>query len=111
MPRYTHLLLDLDDTLYPDTSGVWEAVRDRIQHFIDMVDLTGFERSYPHELSGGMKKRVMIIRLLAADADVLFMDEPSGALDVFTREMLQDEILKLWQATRKTILFVTHDIA
>jgi NitT/TauT family transport system ATP-binding protein len=58
-----------------------------------------------------MKKRVVMMRLLAADNEVFFMDEPFGALDVFTREMLQDEILKMWQATKKTILFVTHDLA
>lgn len=81
------------------------------RQLIDAAGLHGFEKSYPHELSGGMKKRVMIIRLMAADAEVLFMDEPFGALDVFTREMLQGEILKLWQTTRKTILFVTHDLA
>ena len=85
--------------------------RDIAAHLIETAGLQGFENSYPHELSGGMKKRVVIIRLLAADAQVLFMDEPFGALDVFTREMLQDEILKLWQTTRKTILFVTHDLA
>lgn len=85
--------------------------RENAIRLIDAAGLHGFEKSYPHELSGGMKKRVMIIRLLAADAQVLFMDEPFGALDVFTREMLQGEILKLWHATRKTILFVTHDLA
>ncbi len=85
--------------------------RDIARQLIDTAGLHGFEKSYPHELSGGMKKRVMIMRLLAADAEVLFMDEPFGALDVFTREMLQGEILKLWQTTRKTILFVTHDLA
>ena len=85
--------------------------RDTARKLIDAAGLHGFEQIYPHELSGGMRKRVMIIRLLAAEADVLFMDEPFGALDVFTREMLQGEILKLWQNTRKTILFVTHDLA
>jgi NitT/TauT family transport system ATP-binding protein len=85
--------------------------RDIAMRLIDTAGLNGFENSYPHELSGGMKKRVVMIRLLAADSEVLFMDEPFGALDVFTREMLQDEILKLWQNTRKTILFVTHDLA
>ncbi len=85
--------------------------RDIARNLLDAAGLHGFEKNYPHELSGGMKKRVMIMRLLASDAEVLFMDEPFGALDVFTREMLQGEILKLWQTTRKTILFVTHDLA
>ena len=81
------------------------------RQLIHKAGLGGFEKSYPHELSGGMKKRVVIIRILAAESEVLFMDEPFGALDVFAREMLQDEILKLWQETKKTILFVTHDLA
>ena len=85
--------------------------RDIARQLIHKAGLGGFEDSYPHELSGGMKKRVVIIRILAADSEVLFMDEPFGALDVFAREMLQDEILKLWQETKKTILFVTHDLA
>jgi len=85
--------------------------RERARHLIHKAGLSGFEKSYPHELSGGMKKRVVIIRILAADSEVLFMDEPFGALDVFTKEMLQDEILKLWQETKKTIVFVTHDLA
>jgi NitT/TauT family transport system ATP-binding protein len=85
--------------------------RETARRLIETAGLGGFEHGYPHELSGGMKKRVMMIRLLAADSEVLFMDEPFGALDVFTREMLQDEILKLWRETRKTILFVTHDLA
>lgn len=85
--------------------------RDIARGLIHKAGLGGFENSYPHELSGGMKKRVVIIRILAADSEILFMDEPFGALDVFAREMLQDEILKLWQETKKTILFVTHDLA
>ena len=85
--------------------------RDISQRLIDTAGLIGFENRYPHELSGGMKKRVVMMRLLAADNEVFFMDEPFGALDVFTREMLQDEILKMWQSTKKTILFVTHDLA
>lgn len=85
--------------------------RERARQLIHKAGLSGFEKSYPHELSGGMKKRVVIIRILAADSEVLFMDEPFGALDVFTKEMLQDEILKVWQETKKTIVFVTHDLA
>jgi NitT/TauT family transport system ATP-binding protein len=85
--------------------------REIARQLIHKAGLGGFESSYPHELSGGMKKRVVIIRILAAESEVLFMDEPFGALDVFAREMLQDEILRLWQETQKTILFVTHDLA
>lgn len=85
--------------------------REIARDLIHKAGLVGFEKSYPHELSGGMKKRVAIIRILATASDTLFMDEPFGALDVFTKEMLQDEILKLWLETKKTILFVTHDLA
>lgn len=85
--------------------------REIAREMIQKAGLGGFEKSYPHELSGGMKKRVAIIRILAAESEVLFLDEPFGALDVFAREILQDEILKLWQETKKTILFVTHDLA
>jgi NitT/TauT family transport system ATP-binding protein len=85
--------------------------RDIARALIQKAGLGDFEKSYPNELSGGMKKRVAIIRILAAESEVLFLDEPFGALDVFAREILQDEILKLWQETKKTILFVTHDLA
>ncbi|WP_243141169.1 ABC transporter ATP-binding protein [Alkaliphilus pronyensis] len=72
--------------------------------------LAGFEKSFPYELSGGMKKRVDIIKVLAIDPEIIFMDEPFGALDVFTREMLQNYILSLWEKTKKTIIFITHDL-
>ena len=87
------------------------ARRDIARELIERTNLSGFEHSYPHELSGGMRKRVAIIRILALDTEVLFMDEPFGPLDVFAREMLQDDILRLWQETKKTIVFVTHDLA
>lgn len=77
---------------------------------IARMGLGGFERSYPHELSGGMKKRVTIARVLAIDPKVLFMDEPFSPLDAFTKEKLQDEILELWEGTSQTILYVTHDL-
>lgn len=77
---------------------------------MEQADLTGFEKSYPFELSGGMRKRVDIIKVLALEPEIIFMDEPFAALDVFTREMLQDYILSLWQATKKTIVFITHDL-
>ena len=84
---------------------------DRAQHYIDMVHLTGFERSYPSQLSGGMQQRAAIARTLATDPDILLMDEPFGALDAQTRRIMQEELLTIWRATRKTVVFVTHDVA
>ncbi|MGA8085774.1 MAG: ABC transporter ATP-binding protein [Terracidiphilus sp.] len=82
----------------------------RVDHYIQMVGLEGFEKSYPHELSGGMKQRVEVARALAVNPDVMFLDEPFGALDSITRMIMRIELLRIWQAERKTILFVTHDI-
>jgi NitT/TauT family transport system ATP-binding protein len=78
--------------------------------FIDTMQLTGFETHYPFELSGGMQKRGSIIRTLIYDPDVILMDEPFGPLDAQTRLILQDELLRIWDANKKTILFVTHDL-
>ena len=82
----------------------------RVDYYINMVGLEGFEKSYPHELSGGMKQRVEVARALAVNPDVLFLDEPFGALDSITRMIMRSELLRIWHAERKTILFVTHDI-
>ena len=87
-----------------------DARRVTSQRLIEMVGLSGFEGHYPHELSGGMKQRVGLARALATDPDVLLMDEPFAALDAQTRDLMQVELLRIWQEARKTVLFVTHQI-
>ncbi|HMK80551.1 MAG TPA: ABC transporter ATP-binding protein [Xanthobacteraceae bacterium] len=91
--------------------GLPRAEREkRAQSFIDLVGLTGFEDSYPAQLSGGMKQRTAIARTLAFDPKILLMDEPFGALDAQTRHLMQTELLGIWQRARKTVVFVTHDV-
>ena len=85
-------------------------IRETVDHFIDLVGLQRFADVYPHQLSGGMKQRVAIARVLANDAEIVLMDEPFGALDAMTRERLQDELVEIWSRTGLTVLFVTHAI-
>jgi NitT/TauT family transport system ATP-binding protein len=94
-----------------EAKGLPAAVRrERAEQYLELVGLQSFADRYPHELSGGMKQRVAIARSLAFDPEVLLMDEPFAALDAQTRESLQDELLRIWKATGKTILFITHGI-
>ena len=84
--------------------------KEQAEHFLSLVHLSHFGDRYPHELSGGMKQRVAIARSLAFNPDVLLMDEPFAALDAQTRETLQSELLRIWEKTKKTIIFITHGI-
>lgn len=84
--------------------------QEKARELLSRMGLSDFERNYPHELSGGMKKRVAIARVLAIEPDVLFMDEPFSSLDAFTRGQLQDDILTLWTQSGQTVVYVTHDL-
>ena len=86
------------------------ARRDRTAELIELVHLIGFARKRPHELSGGMRQRVALARALAQDTDILLMDEPFGALDAITRDLLHEELERVWETTGPTILFVTHNV-
>lgn len=83
---------------------------DIARRYIEMVGLAGFENHYPNQLSGGMRQRVGIARALAVNPDILLMDEPFGALDAQTREVMGGELLKIWDKEKKTVIFITHDI-
>ncbi len=91
--------------------GVERAERQtRVRRYLELVGLAGQEHKHPTELSGGMKQRIQIARVLANEPEILLMDEPFGALDAQTRSVMQQELLKIWRETRKTVLFITHDI-
>jgi NitT/TauT family transport system ATP-binding protein len=102
----------IDNVLFPIEvqGGVDATTRGRAEMLIRAVGLAGFERYYPHELSGGMRKRAALIRTLVYDPPMILMDEPFGAVDAQTRTQLQADLLNLWNLGRKTIIFVTHDI-
>lgn len=94
-----------------EMKGVDKTARlKQVDHYLELVDLGRFADSYPSELSGGMKQRVAIARALAVQPEMLLMDEPFGALDAYTREIMQEELLGMWQKERKTVLFVTHSV-
>ncbi len=112
------------DTLFPwrtvlqnvesglEIRGVPQVARaGTARRLIDLVGLSGFEHYYPHQISGGMRQRTSLIRTLAYDPQVILMDEPFGALDAQTRMVLQGELVRIWAGSRKTIIFVTHDLA
>ncbi|WP_445238975.1 ABC transporter ATP-binding protein [Lacticaseibacillus paracasei] len=110
-----------DATLYPWLT-IAENVRfglkiahqkntdEEVQHFIDLVGLSGFEHDYPSQLSGGMQQRVAIARALINDPKIMLFDEPFGALDAFTRMRLHDELIHIWQQRKITMIIVTHDV-
>jgi NitT/TauT family transport system ATP-binding protein len=102
----------IDNVSFPlQVAGVGKSERyDRAAHLIEMVGLAGFEKAYPHELSGGMRQRANIVRTLIYSPKVMLMDEPFGPLDAQTRVILQDQLLNIWSTTGVTILFITHDL-
>lgn len=90
--------------------GIYKSHKQDVEDYIDLVGLRGFEKSYPHQLSGGMKQRASLARALVGHPKVLLLDEPLGALDAFTRMNMQDEILKIWKEHQMTMVMVTHDV-
>jgi len=121
-PHYLRGLVFQDPTLFPwltvrrniaaglEARGIAKQQQDEVDKYIELVGLTGFGDSFPHQLSGGMAQRAALARALVNHPKVLLLDEPLGALDAFTRMQLQDEILRIWQDRGTTEVFVTHDI-
>ena len=102
----------IDNVMLPvELSGKdTNSYKNKVNELLDLVSLVGFEKSYPHELSGGMQQRVSIARSLILEPQILFMDEPFGALDHITREKLNIELLNIWEKRKQTIIFITHNI-
>jgi len=90
--------------------GIYKENKHEVDRYIEMIGLQGFEKSFPHQISGGMAQRVAIARALCGSPDVLLLDEPMGALDSFTRADIQDKILELWKTNKTTMILVTHDV-
>ncbi len=90
--------------------GTYREKKYIVDELLRLVDLEEFEHSYPHQLSGGMAQRVSLVRALACEPDALFLDEPFGALDAFTRMNMQEELIKIWQQKKTTIVMITHDV-
>ncbi len=122
-PGYDRAFVFQADSLYPwrtvldniafglEIQGVQRSQRHpKARELVKMVGLTGFESHYPHELSGGMRQRVNLARALAVDPEIILMDEPFASLDAQTREVMQQELLKVWSSRKKTVIFITHQI-
>ena len=121
-PNYDRGLVFQDPNLFPwlniydnisfglRARHIFKQKRDSVREFMDLVGLTGFEKSYPHQLSGGMCQRASLARALVGHPKVLLLDEPLGALDAFTRMNIQDEILRIWKEHSMTMIMVTHDV-
>ncbi|MVP02445.1 ABC transporter ATP-binding protein [Paenibacillus lutrae] len=121
-PHYTRGLVFQDPTLFPwknvwdnvasglEARGIVKELASEVDTYIELVGLKGFEKAYPHTLSGGMAQRAALARALVNHPKVLLLDEPLGALDAFTRMNLQDEMIRIWRERGTTMVFVTHDI-
>jgi nitrate ABC transporter ATP-binding subunit len=96
------------DSRYPEKDLAWRTERSR--HYVEMVGLAPHAKKKPSEISGGMKQRAGIARAFAVDPEVLLLDEPFGALDALTRGIMQDELVRLWESDRKTVIMITHDV-